>query len=173
MPARFSLAKRRAAELLREARVRKAPVPIERLARIAGAEIQYEPFSGRVSGMVYRHPGNPPVIGVNSSHPETRQRFTIAHELGHILLHEDEEFHVDETSSIRFRDEESSLATKDEEIEANQFAAELLMPEDLLLDEIDSLPGDVDPEDAIPILAERFQVSEQALTLRLSRLNIL
>ena len=122
--------------------------------------------------MMHRSPGGSLVIGVNSSHPETRQRFTIAHELGHVLLHKEESLHVDETASIRFRDEESSLATKSDEIEANQFAAELLMPEHLVTEEIAKLP-DADPEDAIPILAERFQVSEQAMTLRLNRLGLL
>ena len=47
------------------------------------------------------------------------------------------------------------------------------MPASLMADEIEGLPSGVDPEDAIPILAERFQVSEQALTLRLSRLGLL
>jgi Zn-dependent peptidase ImmA (M78 family) len=173
MPPRFSLARRKAAELLRVGRVKKLPVPVERLAHVAGAKIQFEPFEGRISGMVHRSPDGSTIIGVNSSHAETRQRFTIAHELGHMLLHKDEKFHVDESASIRFRDEESSLATKSEEIEANQFAAELLMPANLMAEEVDKLPDGVDPEDAVPILAARFQVSEQALTLRLSRLGFL
>ena len=173
MPPRFSLARRKAAELLRVGKVKKIPVPVERLAHIAGAKLRFEPFEGRISGMVNRSPDGSTLIGVNSSHPETRQRFTIAHELGHMLLHKDEQFHVDESASIRFRDEESRLATKSEEIEANQFAAELLMPASFMADEIEGLPKGIDPEDAIPILAERFQVSEQALTLRLSRLGLL
>jgi Zn-dependent peptidase ImmA (M78 family) len=47
------------------------------------------------------------------------------------------------------------------------------MPANFMAEEVDKLPNGVDPEDAIPILAERFEVSEQALTLRLSRLGFL
>jgi Zn-dependent peptidase ImmA (M78 family) len=170
---RFSLARRKAAELLRAARVKRAPVPVERLAQLAGAEIHYEPFEGQVSGLVHRQRHRPTIIGVNSSHASTRQRFTIAHELGHLILHRGESFHVDERAAIRFRNAQSSLATEPDEIEANQFAAELLMPEYLLSRELAKLPNELDPEDAISILAKRFEVSEQALTLRLTRLGVL
>ncbi len=173
MPAKYALARRKARELLHQAKVRKVPVPVDLLARRIGAIIHFEPFQGQVSGMVHRQPNGTTVIGVNSSHPITRQRFTIAHELGHLLLHRDENLHVDEKAPIGFRNEESSLATNDSEIEANQFAAELLMPVDLLTKEIKSLPEELEPEQAVTRLADRFQVSEQAMTLRLTRLGVL
>ncbi len=170
---RFILARRKAAELLQIAKVRKAPVPVERLARLAGAEIHYEPFDGEVSGLLHRQRHGPTIIGVNSAHAGTRQRFTVAHELGHLILHRDETFHVDEMPVIRFRNEESSQATNAEEIEANQFASELLMPEKLLFKELSKLASGITPDVAIRVLAKRFQVSEQALTLRLTRLGLL
>jgi Zn-dependent peptidase ImmA (M78 family) len=123
--------------------------------------------------MVHRRPDGVAIIGVNSAHSIGRQRFTIAHELGHLILHKDETLHVDERAPIGFRNEESSLATKDVEIEANQFAAELLMPADLLAKEIESISDDLEAEAAVSELADRFQVSEQAMTLRLTRLGIL
>jgi len=101
-------------------RKRGRPFPLNFWQSRAGAIIYYEPFDGRLSGMIHRQPNGRVVIGVNSSHAPTRQRFTIAHELGHLLLHKEELLHVDESASIRFRDEESSLATKADEIEANQ-----------------------------------------------------
>jgi Zn-dependent peptidase ImmA (M78 family) len=170
---RFLLARRRAAELLQQARIRRAPVPVDRLARLAGAEIHYEPFDGEVSGLLHRQQHGPIIIGVNSAHATTRQRFTIAHELGHLVLHRDETFHVDERPVIRFRNQESSQATNAEEVEANQFASELLMPDYLLSKELSRLPADMSPEDAVSVLAKRFQVSEQALTLRLTRSGVL
>ncbi len=173
MTARFSLARRKARDLLRMAKVRRAPIPVEQLARLVRARIHYEPFDGQVSGMVHRKTDGVATIGVNSAHSISRQRFTIAHELGHLVLHEDERLHVDEKAPIGFRNEESSLATKDAEIEANQFAAELLMPAELLAKEIASLPENMEAEDAVHELADRFQVSEQAMTLRLSRLGVL
>lgn len=169
---RFSLARRKARELLRQAHVRSVPVPVERVATLLGAKIYYEPFDGQISGLMRRRGKGHTIIGINSSHPASRQRFSIAHELGHVVLHRDEQFHVDEKPPIRFRNQESSLATNSDEIEANQFASELLMPKNLVMREIDKLPDDMDPEDAIRLLADRFQVSEQAMTLRLNRLQV-
>lgn len=59
-----------------------------------------------------------PVIVINKSFSNDRKRFTIAHELGHILLHNESNFPVSE-----FRDD------KIKEKEANEFASEFLMPE--------------------------------------------
>jgi Zn-dependent peptidase ImmA (M78 family) len=173
MKPRFSLARRKARELLRVANERKVPVNLERLAGVLGARIHYEPFDGQVSGMVHRQGDGLAIIGVNSTHSIGRQRFTIAHEIGHLILHKDESLHVDEKSPIGFRNEESSLATKAPEIEANQFAAELLMPVEHLAKEIKSISDDMGAEDAVIELANRFQVSEQAMTLRLTRLGVL
>lgn len=149
------------------------PVPLEDLVNHVGARIQTEPFDGEVSGLIYRQGSGTAVIGVNSMHSLTRQRFTIAHELAHLLLHKDEQLHVDERSPIRFRDTMSSRAVDRTEIEANQFAAELLMPFDLLTGEISKLPERMSTEDGIRLLAERFLVSEQAMTFRLSGLGLL
>ena len=57
-----------------------------------------------------------PVIIVNKNFSNDRKRFTIAHELGHILLHNENLYPI---SSYR-----------DKEKEANIFASEFLMPED-------------------------------------------
>lgn len=173
MTPRFSLARRKAQELLRAGNIKRAPVDVDRLARMAGARIRYEPLDGQVSGMVHRRRNGLATIGVNSAHSLGRQRFTIAHELGHLILHKDEMLHVDEKPPIRFRNEESSRATNAAEIEANQFAAELLMPIELLSKEIESLSDDMEAEEAVSDLADRFQVSEQAMTLRLTRLGVL
>ena len=53
-----------------------------------GALVRYAPFDGQMSGLLHRsEDGNRAVIGVNSRHPTVRQRFSIAHELGHLALH--------------------------------------------------------------------------------------
>jgi Zn-dependent peptidase ImmA (M78 family) len=132
-----------------------------------------EPFDGEVSGLIYRQKAERPVIGVNSLHSLTRQRFTIAHELAHLVLHKDEELHVDEQYPIRFRDKTSSKAVDRTEIEANQFAAELLMPYDFLVAEINQLRDGISADEGIRLLAEKFIVSEQAMTFRLSGLGLL
>jgi Zn-dependent peptidase ImmA (M78 family) len=174
MPPRFTLARRRAAELLTEGQIKKAPIPVERLAELVNATVRYEPLAGdQLSGMVHRRKDGRAVIGVNSLDPPTRRRFTIAHEIGHLILHKNEQFHVDEKFPIGLRNEVSSLAVDEKEIEANQFAAELLMPSDLIAKDIEELPSDIETEDAISRLARHYQVSIQAMTIRLSTLGIL
>lgn len=54
-----------------------------------------KPLEGGLSGFLYRD-SNKSVIGVNTSHPPALQNFTIAHELGHLMLHDQEgQLHVD------------------------------------------------------------------------------
>lgn len=174
MRPRYAVARRKARELLIAGEVDAVPVPLERLADSLNATIRYEPFEGNLSGMVHRTGSGAAIIGINSLHSATRQRFTIAHELGHLVLHADTaRFHVDQESLIGLRDETSALATDVREIEANQFASELLMPEVLLRAEIEKLPATIDPENYSSELARRFRVSPQAMAIRLSRLEIL
>jgi Zn-dependent peptidase ImmA (M78 family) len=170
MPPRYSLAKRQAAELLKRAHVKKAPVPIEKLAAFVSAEIVHQAFSGEVSGIVYRNDERSAVIGVNSSHPIQRQRFTIAHEIGHLLLHADENLHVDRNFPIGLRSGISSKSVDANEIEANQFAAALLMPADFIAEDIKPFIG-TDVMFAIRKLAQQYRVSEQAMSIRLSTLH--
>jgi len=173
MSPRYTLAKKRAIELLRAARVKRPPVPIEKLAALVRAKIRYEPFTGQLSGMVHRKPDGTAVIGVNSMDAPNRQRFTIAHEIGHLLLHKDEHLHVDEKSPIGLRNDQSSLATDEREIEANQCAAEMLMPVEFLDTDLQNLPDDIDADEAVGRLARKYQVSEQAMTVRLTALRVL
>lgn len=114
------------------------------------------------------------VIGVNSSHPLTRQRFTIAHELGHLLLHGSRSVIVD--THVFRRDQTSSMGTETEEREANGFAAELLMPSVFVEREFDAVLDDdpgVTARQLVARLAAVFGVSEQAMEIRLGTLHLL
>lgn len=170
MAPRFGLARRKARELLEQAGVETLPVPVEDLARRLEAEVRYEPYDGELSGMHLRRKGRS-VIGVNASHPETRQRFTLAHEIGHMILHPDADFHIDDAFPVRFRNARSSTGDDEAEVEANQFAAELLMPEDVLRKHVRALAGSAAVEDAIAELAAKFDVSLEVMTIRLSALG--
>jgi len=173
MAPRYTLARRLALVLLKDAKVKKPPVPIEELAMLLKAKIRYEPFAGQLYGMVHRNSNGTAVIGVNSMDAPNRQRFTIAHEIGHLLLHKNDDLHVDERSPIGLRNDRSSLAVDEKEIEANQFAAELIMPAEFLDKDIRRLPDDIEAEEAVTRLARKYQVSEQAMTIRLSALKLL
>jgi Zn-dependent peptidase ImmA (M78 family) len=71
------------------------------------------------------------VIGVNNNHHRNRQRFTIAHEIAHYRLHHVGKVFNDATP-VFFRDTTSAAGQSPQEIVANAFAAELLMPENKL-----------------------------------------
>ncbi len=159
-----------AEELLTRGKVQRLPVPVFELAKLAGATVRVGPLAADLSGFLYRQ-ANSPVLGVNSLHPATRQRFTVAHELGHLLLHKQESF-VDRSYPIFLRDELSSRAEDKHEIEANRFAAELLMPARLLLPMVGKTPPDIDDSDQIARLARRFDVSPQAMVFRLINLGL-
>lgn len=157
-------------QILDVLRIEAAPVPIGRVASAMNAQVHYSPFDGDgdLAGMLIRKDGKI-IIGVNSSHHSNRQRFTVAHELGHLRYHEGE-IHVDRKLQINRRDAISSLAIDPDEIEANRFAAELLIPfrlisADLLMREID-----VEDDDQIRDLAKKYQVSAQAMTHRITNI---
>ena len=173
MPVRKRLIRRLVDDLLDRAGVCAAPVPVDEIAQEAGAQVTYESAEDSLSGFLYRAPGpgKRPIIGINEDHPKPRQRFSVAHELGHFLLHSGDQLHVDRGGQyqIKLRNEESSKGIDPEEKEANAFAAELLMPQKFLesdLDEIRSLN-----DEAVANLAERYEVSQQAMAFRLANLG--
>jgi Zn-dependent peptidase ImmA (M78 family) len=98
------------------------------------------------------------------------QRFTIAHELGHYFFHVGLEQHVDQDFRIAWRNADSSKAVNWTEIEANQFAAQLLMPTAFLEDDLDELQ--VIDKRAVLLLAGKYIVSREAMTIRLSQLGL-
>ena len=149
--------------------VDKPPVPVEKIAKSLGAMVRSLPFEGELAGMLIRDAaGRGIVIGVNSLHHPNRRRFTIAHECGHLRLHEGQRAYVDRSPlHINRRDQVSSQATDAEEIEANRFAAELLMPYDMIMDGLMGSGLDIEDEGALREWADRYRVSLQALTLRL------
>lgn len=168
-------AQQQAADLLRRLKVNRPPVPVERIARGLGAQLAYEPFEGELSGLLHRQRDSI-VIGVNDRHSRTRQRFTIAHEIGHCLLHPGKPFVLDRTVKMNFRDGLASTATDREEIEANAFAAELLMPVSMVPVEARSVAQDIHQltaDNLVSILAPRFAVSQQAMRFRLVNLGFI
>jgi Zn-dependent peptidase ImmA (M78 family) len=164
---RFALAKASAEELLAAAGVLAAPVDVQALAERAGARVRYRSYEGAggMAGALVRKPDGS-VIGVNLDDPLPRQRFTIAHEVGHLILHDDN-VHVDKRI-VLFRDQDSATAKDAAEIEANQFASHLLMPAFLLQADID-VAEFVDLDDTAERLAQKYVVSVPAMTLRLAK----
>jgi Zn-dependent peptidase ImmA (M78 family) len=157
------------ADLLQRHRISQPPVPVDEIVRALGAQLRYVPYEGELSGMLYQEK-NSPLIAINSLHHPNRQRFTIAHECGHMLLHGDQEMFIDRGSIKYNRDAKSAEGTNNKEIEANRFAAELLMPRKFLEKDLANMALDVEDESTINELAKKYKVSLQALAWRINRL---
>jgi Zn-dependent peptidase ImmA (M78 family) len=161
-------------ELLEENEVKGPPVDVKQIAEARGLSVISRKVEN-ISGFIIRKDGTA-VIGVNSSNAPVRQRFTIAHELGHYLMHSQniDDIHVDNGFDIRFRDDLSSQGTDSGEREANYFAAELLMP-------LKFLESDLENKEVIELhddkfldeLAKNYNVSKIALHHRLNNLGLL
>jgi Zn-dependent peptidase ImmA (M78 family) len=81
------------------------------LVEEAGIVVAHSDFGGAdISGVTFRAPGMPPLVVLNSTHPADRMRFTLAHEVGHLVMHR--------------------LPTPNMEDEADAFASCLLVPTD-------------------------------------------
>lgn len=154
--------------------ISSVPVPIERIAQELGVEVRRAHGPDEISGYFMREPGTGrAVIGINTAHHAVRQRFTLAHELGHFLLHDLREIHVDK---VRYRNSLSSEGIDAEEIEANEFAAQLLMPERLIRQDLESftMPSLFEDDALAPMLEEvasKYQVSRAALGFRIINLR--
>lgn len=127
---------------------------------ILGRKAFYEevPLKGK-DGEIVSFGGNS-IIQVNSSIPfETRKRFAAAHELGHYEMHRNLQ-HI-------FSDTEEDLMNwykaGPQEMEANEFAAEFLMPSEVFYNEC---IGKKFSPDVIEHLANRFKVSKTATILK-------
>jgi Zn-dependent peptidase ImmA (M78 family) len=155
--------------LLKKSRISKPPIPVEKIAEHHGLDVRLAPFEGDLSGALVRTEKEA-YIGVNSSHHPNRQRFTIAHELAHYFLHKGLRVHIDKEFWVNWRDDESSKAVKWEEIQANQFAAELLMPTKFLKRDIDKLKR-LDTH-TTQFLANKYKVSPQAMRIRLTNIGL-
>jgi Zn-dependent peptidase ImmA (M78 family) len=152
------------------------PVDVQLVARRLGLKVVHAELGDDVSGLLISK-GDSTVIAVQQGDPLNRQRFTIAHEIGHFHLRHQfepgEHVHVDRGHIITPRNSRSSTGVDVKEIEANQFAACLLMPSKLLLERIKALKVKSLCDDHVTRLAGEFRVSEQAMTIRLSTLGFL
>lgn len=169
---RLFRARRKAQQVLNENNVQGQCVDVYSLASRYADVIEQE-LSDEVSG-VFIPKGDRKFIVVNKNHALVRRRFTVAHELGHALLHEYSTAHADK--KFRFRDARSSEGTALEEIEANQFAAELLMPREWIVKDIEQCHFELELNDENDVqfdlwvgeLAQKYEVSKQAMRIRLA-----
>lgn len=160
-----------AMQVLRDAGFGDPPIDPTKIASNLGATVVPVDADDGESGFCLREPMRT-IIGVNSAHHINRQRFTIAHEVGHLLLHRGRELIIDKSVRISYRNEVSSMATNIEEMEANAFAAALLMPEDWVRGATESYLKSLRSKPLTDHMADHFKVSAQAMSFRLVNLGI-
>lgn len=160
--------------LIRDTGISKFPVDLEKIANFLNIQISYDDLDDDVSGFLVAERQNKAIAVINKAHHLNRQRFTIAHEIGHFKLHvqsaNEETIFVDKKYSFH-RDASSSLGIYKQEREANAFASNLLMPEHMVEEAIMELNLYALDDSDMSILAKKIGVSEQALGFRLESLG--
>lgn len=150
---RKKFAKSLAQKLIRDAKINEAPVSlqkvIEHLQTKYSIDVKKVSLGIKVSGLLVicrDVDAEYATIGFNANHPWCRRRFTIAHEIGHLLLEHGCNKNI----------EDGSL----NETEANQFAGELLVPTSFIKNDFSKSPN-------VQFLSKLYRVSGQALSIRL------
>ena len=140
--------------------IRTEPLDVAALAQLLRIRMIFEPMSGDDSGNLKKTKKTGEwVMTVNSLHHPNRQRFTIAHELGHFI--NDSANHDEFSDTVFFRNGDSNPM----EAAANRFAAELLLPEHSFRDFVKNHSSKVED------IAEHFEVSSLAVRIRAKQLG--
>lgn len=139
-----------------------APVDLDGMAQALGLDVRYEAsMPSNVAGSI-RRVGDRFRVDINGRHSKWRQRFTLAHEIAHYVLHRDLI-----GDGITDTDKYRSRLSDDLETQANRFAVEILMPARTLRplylrDGVRDLAS----------LTSRLCVSEEAMRIRLRSLGL-
>lgn len=152
---------------------RTLPVDPILVARRLGIDVRLADLPDDVSGAIIKQAGAAPIILVDIEDHQNRQRFTVAHEIGHYFRRAgDEKFEY-----IDLRGQLASQGTDSEEQFANAFAAALLMPAEFVRQHAEKrgIVAGGTTIDAINLdaLAKTFGVSPEAMRWRLVNLGIL
>lgn len=151
-------AKALARKLIKDAKIKEAPVSLQKIIEFLQKEydldVRRANFTNDVSGLLVRCKEVDDeffTIGFNENHPWCRRRFTIAHEIGHMLFN-----HVCDKNGIK----------SDNEKEADTFAGELLIPTAFIKKDFSKLPD-------IPELSKLYRVSGEAMAIKLGDARLL
>jgi len=141
-----------------------APVDVHSLPARLGIEFKQAYLAKDIAGMLEKN-GDSFLITVQARDIPVRQRFTLAHELGHYMLHRrligdglDDDRAYRSTEIGKYHNTRIGPA---EEKDANRFAVNLLMPRELIASERRRLNDDIQK------MADLFQVSKQTMSIRL------
>jgi len=145
------------------------PVDVKRLASKLGLTYVEKNMPSDESGGI-SYDGLQYVISINSDETSQRKRFTAAHEIAHYLLHRDilkQTGHMDRLFDSAAYRNPSDPFTPAQEVQANRYAASLLMPKFAIEGEINRGTNSVSK------LASKFDVSKIAMRYRLENLGLI
>ncbi len=145
-------------QTLETAEIFQAPVDLKKIVQHLYLVVEEGPMEGDIQGSLVTDGEVGGILINNNVKSKQRRRFTLAHEIGHFVLHRGKHTFRDAPSNLR------DYMTSPEEFEANTFAAMLLMPASLL-------PRDFGSQkplwEQVDNLVKRFDVSSEAAIRRL------
>lgn len=144
----------------------RPPVDVPAIIRALGIKYREIRLPNNQSGY-FRRNGENFEIGVNANEGPQRRRFTAAHELGHYILHRDmleDGEHFDRLFGDAAKSNPTFPFQPEHEIQANRFAADILMPSDRVLQAYRM-------HQSLTKVAEIYGVSKQAMRIRLESLQ--
>lgn len=160
------------------------PIDLDSILDVIGVKLEQSIDLDRLdtAGSVSIGVDGVPVIWINplENRFPPRKRFTIAHEIGHLIKHIDPDVGINEYIDTRKTLNRKASYWDSKEYEANNFAAELLMPAGLLKEYGAKIIAEYTRstgKKGVPIdkfisrMAEKFNVSEQAMRYRLKNIG--
>lgn len=146
--------------------LRTPPINIYKSLSSLGIMVRMSSLNAISGAFIAGTPNRQPGVLINSDQPSDRQRWSAAHELGHFVLG-----HA--TSGVEEIISPLGRRFSHKEVEADAFAADLLIPTPLVVEEIKKLPRSEDLAVSVYRLGDRFLVSYQAMVYRLANLNVI
>lgn len=164
----------KAIKLIKNSNIINPPVPIKKIVKKLGLAIIPYDFGENISGALFVE-NDKAYIGINQNESLVRCRFTLAHELGHFVLHNEEKnsiFVDNKNIQILFRHSENPKDIIEKE--ANVFAANLLMPDFMIKNSLRLILKEnitLTDDEIVKLLAKEYKVSQVAMSYRLLNLG--
>lgn len=158
MEPNYSLARQMAKKVIKDYNLTEVPTDLKIIFQSLGLKYIELDDPKDIDGAILEIDNEPSIAVLNRAKPIQRQRFTLAHELGHIFLKHKQRNIYDPEAERDLDEEVVQQGKPPTEIEADIFASELLMP----FDQIKKFEKEIDN---IEKMAGVFQVSKQAMTL--------
>ena len=157
--ARIGFVRKKARQIIKDSKITNPPVILRKIIDFLSKEFDIDvikaDFKGEYDGITVTI-GDSHTLGFDENNPINRKRFSIAHELGHIVL-----------GHTNGKNNDYDFESRDcRELEANEFAAELLVPYEFL-------KRDVNGGLTVKDLSLKYYVSEQMLWNRIKECKLI